>query len=158
MGDPRGVTPSHPCSGWARPEDWLRQSGGVRLGRVCWTLGCLVGWSHVALAFHFAHDWSHAAAMEHSRQVGGLAEGIFVNHLFMLAWTADAAGWWLWPGWYASRSAWIDRVLHGFLLFVVVNATVVFAAGPVRWAGVALLLCLAAVALSRRWARTGVAG
>jgi hypothetical protein len=123
-------------------------------GRGLWTLAWLAYLLHVAAAFHFVHHWSHAAAMEHTRQVGGFGEGIFVNHLFTLLWTADVASWWLWPAWHAQRSRWIDGLLHAFMLFVIVNAAVVFAEGPMRWAGVAMLAWLAGAAwYARRSAR-----
>ena len=39
---------------------------------------------------------------------------------------------------YAARSAWIDRLLHGFMLFIVFNSMIVFESGAIRWAGVAM--------------------
>ena len=52
------------------------------------------------------------------------------------------AVWWLRPLWYARRSAWIDRALHGLMLFIVFNATIVYETGFIRWAGVALFVFL----------------
>lgn len=117
-----------------------------RLARLLWTLGCLSYLLHVAAAFHFVHDWSHAEAVRHTQEVGGFGAGIYVNHLFTLLWSADVLSWWLWPGWHAQRSRWVDLTLHGFMLFVIFNAAVVFVAGPARWAGVAMFAWLAGVA------------
>jgi hypothetical protein len=134
----------------SQPPDWHKHSHRIRLARLCWTLAWVTYLIHVAMAFHFAHHWSHAEAMRHTEEVSGVGEGIFVSHLFTLLWTTDVVSWWLWPSWYARRPAWIDWLLHGFMLFVVFNATVVFESGWIRWAGVVLFAWLAAVAWSRR--------
>src|SRR5437899_2188707 len=66
--------------------------GGQRqaAARLFWTLGCLAYLAHVATAFHFAHDWSHARAYAHTAdrtweltgwRWGG---GLYVNYLFTL--------------------------------------------------------------------------
>jgi len=126
------------------PPDWLAQSGRGRLARWCWTLAWAAFVVHLAMAFHHYHHWSHADAVRHTREVSGFGEGIYASHLFALAWTADVAAWWLRPAWYARRSAWIDRALHGFMVFMVFNATVVYETGFIRWAGVVLFAWLAA--------------
>ena len=48
-------------------------------------------------------------------------------------WTADVLFWWLRPARYATRSPWVDWTVHGFMAFIVFNATVVFGSGWVRW-------------------------
>jgi len=101
------------------------------------------------VAFHYAHHWSHAEAVEATRLRSGVGEGIYVSHLFTLLWTADVLWWWLRPRGYAARSPWVDRVLHGFMLFVIFNGTVVFEDGLIRWAGILLFVALAAVWLYR---------
>jgi tetratricopeptide (TPR) repeat protein len=126
----------------------LRRSD--RVARILWTLGCVACLLHVAAAFHFVHGWSHDAAIEHTARVGGFGEGIYVNHLFTLLWTADVLAWWLWPRWHAGRSRWINIALHGFMLFVIFNAAVVFVEGPARWAGVVMFAWLVGVAAVRR--------
>lgn len=55
---------------------------------------------------------------------------------------------WWWRGGldsYRRRPLWVAVAWHAFLFFIVFNATVVFASGFVRWAGlcVCLGLCLA---------------
>jgi hypothetical protein len=134
---------------WCKPADWKGFSAKVRLARSCWTIAWLTYLVHLAMAFHYAHDWSHADAMRHTEEVSGFGPGIFVSHLFTLVWTLDVLSWWLRPEWYATRSIWIDRILHGFMLFVVFNGTVVFEQGLIRWAGALMFAWLGAVALLR---------
>lgn len=141
----------------SRPADWQSFSPRVRLARCCWSLSCLAYLVHVALAFHYFHRWSHDHAMAHTQEVAGWAEGIFVSHFFTLIWTADVLSWWLWPRWYAGRSPWIDRALHGFMAFVIFNGSVVFEGGLVRWAGLVMFIGLAVLLLRRQFAAGEVA-
>ena len=94
---------------------------------------------HLGMAFHHYHHWSHADAVRRTQAATGFGAGVYLSDLFALAWTADVAAWWLRPACYARRSPWIDRALHGFMLFMVFNATVVYetAAGGQRRKGVA---------------------
>jgi hypothetical protein len=126
------------------PDNWPARTSLGRLARCCWTLGWAAYLIHVGMAFHFAHAWSHALAVEHTRQRSGIGEGIYVSHLFTLLWTADVLTWWLSPGRYAMRNPWIGRTLHAFMVFMVFNGTVVFEEGFIRWAGVGLCTVLAA--------------
>jgi len=121
-----------------RPGDWDARTPRGEAARWCWTLAWAAFLVHLAMAFHHYHGWSHARAVEHTRAVSGVGEGIYVSHLFTLLWTLDVAWWWLRPMSYAARPGWVGRGLHGFMLFIVFNATVVYEAGPIRWAGLAL--------------------
>jgi hypothetical protein len=76
--------------------------------------------------------------MRHVEERSGFGPGIFLSYLFTLAWTADAAWWWLNPDSYAHRAGWTGVALHSYLFFMAFNATVVFETGPVRWGGLAL--------------------
>ena len=125
------------------------------LARWCWTLAWAAYLVHLTMAFHHYHHWSHAHAVEHTRAVSGVGEGIYVSHVFTLLWTADVAWWWLWPAARAARPIWIDRSLHGFLFFMVWCATVVYETGLIRWAGVALTAWLAGLWLLRGACRAG---
>lgn len=116
-----------------RGADWTAASSRGRAARGFWTLACGVYLVHVACAFQVVHHWSHAEAFEHVRKESGVGEGIFVSYLFTAVWIADVLFWWLAPASYAMRSLWIDRLLHGFLLFIVFNGTVVYEDGPIRW-------------------------
>jgi hypothetical protein len=132
-----------------RPADWRVATGPGWLTRWCWTLAWASYLVHLAVAFLIYHQGSHAAAVAHTEQVSGWGEGTYVSHFFTLVWSLDVLAWWLWPGRYASRPAWIDWSLHGFMVFMVFNATVVYETGFIRWAGLALFAWLAAVGLIR---------
>jgi hypothetical protein len=124
-------------------------------GRWLWTVGCLLYLAHVASAFQFVHGWSHEAAYREtarrSAAMFGLAwgGGLYLNYLFTAVWVADVLCWWRGLAWYAARPRWPDRALHGFLAFMAFNGAVVFATGPVRWAGLAVCLALAALGCLR---------
>jgi hypothetical protein len=110
--------------------------------RLAWTLGCTAYLVHVAMAFEYAHHWSHREAFRHVEAVSGYGEGIFVSYLFTLVWVADVLWWWTDAKGYRQRPRWIGWAVHGFMVFVIVNATVVFEIGPTRWVGAAVLLAL----------------
>lgn len=130
-------------------------SRGDRAFRLIWTAGCAAFVVHVACAFHFFHNWSHADAYrETARQTADLTGvasgfGLYLNYIFLLAWSVHAA--WLWlrrddnP-----QLEWVALVLHAFLAFMWFNATVVFPTGPTRWAGVATFALLAVLLWRRR--------
>jgi hypothetical protein len=125
------------------PADWSAATLRGRVGRWCWTWALIAYLVHLAMAFHYFHHWSHAHAFEHTRQASGLGEGIFFSYFFSLLWSADTSWWWLRPSKYAARRAWLHRSIYAFLLFIVFNGAVVFALGPVRWAGAAATAALA---------------
>jgi hypothetical protein len=113
-------------------------------------VAALVG--HYISAFHFYHSWSHESAyVETARQTAEVFKvnwggGIFINYALLVLWIADVGWWWLaGPGSYRRRPLWILLTWHGFLVFILFNATVVFKDGITRWVG--LLVC-AIVSLS----------
>lgn len=104
-----------------------------------WSAGCLLFLAHVACAFEFQHDWSHAAAYAHTEkrtaEVTGWSwgGGLYFNYLTALLWPLDAAVCWHW-----ARARWVPPrayrlAVGGFLAFMMVNATVVFGAPFWRW-------------------------
>jgi hypothetical protein len=113
----------------------------------------------VGAAYHFYHNWSHAAAYrETARQtaeVTGLdwGGGLFINYALVIGWVIDVALWRL-RGLdaYRKRPRWLAAAWQGFLLFIIFNATVVFKTGPLRWIGLGLCLWLAVLG---RLARDG---
>lgn len=130
-------------------EDWCAFTPLGKTERWCWTWACLTFVIHVALAFHYFHRWSQTHAFEHTREVSGFGEGLYISYFFTLLWTADAAAWWLAPAWYATRSPWIDRLLHGFMLFIVFNGTVIYEQGPIRWVAAVGFIAIALLWLVR---------
>ena len=77
----------------------------------------------------------HAAAVEHTRRTAGVGWGVWVNYLFAAVWLADTL--WLTAAThsYARRPRWVGYTVHGFLAFVMFNATVVYGQPATRLAG-----------------------
>ena len=120
--------------------------------RLAWTVACVALLAHVACAFHFYHGWSHVAAyLDTARQteeVFGLewGGGLYFNYALLAAWVLDVTWWWARGRDAYRRRPWPLAVAwHGFLVFMVFNAAVVFVAGPARWAGLCLCLGLCLV-------------
>lgn len=132
---------------------WLTRAG--RLARWAWTLGCAMYLAHVAAAFQFYHEWSHAAAVrETARQTAELfgvasGNGVYFNYVFTGVWVSDVLWWWLSPDGYRRRPKWVTASVHGFMAFMFFNATVVFASGWVRGLGVAATVVLGSLCWRR---------
>ena len=135
------------------------QGGSATSGAVRWwsTLGCGTFLMHIVCAFQFYHGWSHAAAYaDTARQTAALlgrnwnwGGGLYVNYLFALVWLGEMTWSWCRPGGYVKRPRWLTHGVRGFFLFMIVNGTVVFVQGPMRWVGLCLCLVLL-VSWSRR--------
>jgi hypothetical protein len=117
------------------------------IARWCWSLGLLAYLGHVAAAFHYYYQWSHEIGIaETARQTRELTGhdsggGLYLNYLFTVVWIADTAYWWVVGlSSYARRPGWVDWIVHGFFVFMIVNGAVVFGQGPVRWLGAGILL------------------
>jgi len=121
-------------------SDFLR----FRLIRWFWTLGLVCYLIHVAVAFHYYHQWSHGLAVAHTQRTSGFGSGIFASYLFSLVWMADVATAWRRPTAYASRTRSRQMMIHGFLLFMVVNGAIVFASGPTQWISVVIFASIVA--------------
>jgi hypothetical protein len=127
--------------------------------RFVWLAGCLVFLVHVFRAFHAVHGWSHADAYAHTarrtEEFAGVASGVglYLNYVFTAVWLADALWWAFLPDAHRRCPAWMTWALHGFLAFMVFNATVVFAIGPTRWVGLAAGLVLFGLLAHRLLAR-----
>ncbi len=132
----------------------LLRKASPLLVRRAWSLAWLTYLIHVALAFHYVHNWSHVEAMEHVRRASGVGEGLYVSYLFTLLWTLDVGWCWLWPAAHTRRPQWMHWTLHGFMLFMVFNATVIFEMGIIRWPGVALFEVLARQGVFRLLAKS----
>jgi hypothetical protein len=134
--------------------------GWIINARAAWTMGCLLFLTHVASAFAYFHDWSHAAAYaETARQTAEMTGfrsggGLYLNYLFGVAWLGAVAWWWRAPGSFLGRPRWVRGLWHGFMLFMIFNGTVVFGNGPARWFGA--LIC-GGLALLWWWQRRHVA-
>ena len=127
--------------------EWIIAPQSKR-ARIPWTIGAVACLTHIALAMHFQHHWSNAAAFtetaRQTREIIGVdfGGGIYINYLFAIVWLADALWWWVAPAARASRRKWLTWLLHGFLAFIIFNATVVFKTGPLRWTALAACAAL----------------
>lgn len=124
--------------------------------RVWWSAGAAVFILHVICAFHFVHHWSHAdayaATAQQTRELAGLdwGGGVYFNYVFTVVWIADALWWWTLPAGHRARPRTVSATLHGFMLFMWFNGTVVFGASVARWLGVAAFLLLGMLGLRKR--------
>jgi hypothetical protein len=134
-----------------------RSEGWRRTARLCWTIGCAAFVIHVLCAFHFAYGWSHQTALastaKRTQEVVGQAvgEGVWVSYFFTGLWVVDATMWWT-PGLAPiRRQRWYRWSVGAFFAFIILNGTMVFESGAVRWfAGLSFLLLLATWELTRR--------
>jgi hypothetical protein len=121
------------------------------------TLGLALALIHTFLSFHIVHQWDHADAVRstalQTQAMYGVAVGwgVYVNYVFFAVWLADAWWWRASPG--ARRSPAVTWTLRAFYMIVIFNAAVVFAAGPKRLLGLALVSWL-----SRAWGQRLSAG
>ena len=135
---------------------WPRRPSGIGepnrrhgIARVAWTLGLIAAACHVLGAYHFAHDWSHQKALAHVAEETYNAMGwrwsggVYFNFVFLAIWAADAVWWWVAPDRYLRRATTVTVAVHAYLLFIVVNATIVFESGVIRWVSIAVLAVIA---------------
>lgn len=117
----------------AKPGEWAAGAVRFRVTQWTWVLAATTFLIHVAVAFHFAHRWSHANAIRHVEETAGFGPGLFVSYLFTLVWAADAGWLAVAPAGYARRPPWLGWAGQGFLAFVTFNGTVVYGHGLMRW-------------------------
>jgi hypothetical protein len=123
--------------------------------RNLWLIGSFFSLLHALAAMGFYHQWSHWLALEDTaRQTQSLLGvrvgiGIYFNYAFVLVWLADAMWWIGLPKSYESRSRWITGTVYGFLIFIAINGTIVFASGIVRWISMAAVVVLLVLAYQK---------
>ena len=113
-----------------------RQIDFDRWVRLAWTIGCLALVAHFICAFHFYHGWSQASAYsDTARQTADVVGvnwggGLYINYAVAGLWIVDV-GWWWFSGLSSyRRRPWLPTMIwHGFLIFIIFNATVVFESG-----------------------------
>ena len=92
------------------------------------TVALIVYIVHVCCAFEYFYAWSHAVAVrETARQTSDLfgvnsGAGLYLNYLFTVLWAAHAVLWWRRADGSLPHGT---RAIHAFLIFMIVNATVV---------------------------------
>ena len=120
------------------------------------TFGCAVFLAHVICAFHYYHQWSHAAAYAETarqtaewvgRQWGG---GLYINYLFTAIWLSEVVWSWASPKNYLNRHYQVDVACRAVFFFMIVNGAVLFARTQIRWLGIALCVILIGCWLRRR--------
>ena len=139
------------AGGWNR-----RPRGLVAL----WNLGAFSFLTHVLCAFHVHHDWSHASAVadtaRSTQEILGRAYGggVFFSYAFTLLWPVDALWILRFPRSHSGRPQAVKFIVHGYLLFIVFNGTIVFEAGVVRLVSALAFLLLASLTFFSRTFRT----
>lgn len=108
---------------------------------------CFLG--HVAAAFHYFYNWSHADAYaDTARQSKALTgwdsgDGLYLNYLFALVWLSEVIWERISPRGYSVRAPFWAWTVRAFFLFMIFNGAFVFARSHMRWFG--LVLCLVLV-------------
>lgn len=121
------------------------------LSRWFWTIGALLFTLHVGSALALVHNFSHAAAYEHTAErtaaVVGLrwGGGIYINHAFLLFWAIDTAMWWIKGLNSAYRSRPYYWTVQGIFAFMFLNATLIFGPSYWKWFLLGLFLCAALI-------------
>ena len=120
-----------------------------RLIAALWIVGLLLLVLHIVLSMGVFHGWSHreavlATARKTQEWFGfRFGGGIYANYLFVVIWVLDtglrasglrASGSGA-SGYCSSGMQRIAWAIDGFMIFMIVQATVVFAVGPTRWIG-----------------------
>ena len=127
--------------------------------RLAWTTGCAALLLHFIFAFHFFHAWSqtraYADTARQTAEVFGInwGGGLYINYAVASLWMVDVTWWWLaGVDSYRHRPWSLTLTWHSFLIFIIFNATVVFAHGLTRWIGVvvSLVLCLSWIVINRQ--------
>ena len=120
---------------------WVSRQRG-RSYRILWTLGCVFMWAHAIAAFQFYHHWSHADAVEltakETAEVLGtpMGNGIWFSYLLLIVWAIDVGLCWIHSLRDARARHWLTTLVQAYTFFILFNGTVIFEAGPVRWAGI----------------------
>lgn len=135
---------------WLRSHDWASNNKWLKVARLTWAVGWLALLVHSALTFDIVHNWSHEAAFRHTRRTSGVGEGLYVNYLVLFVWGLDAAWLAAAPAQYARRPRWVGWTVHGFLAFIVFNATVVYGQEWTQWAGLGWFAILGVSVVRRR--------
>ena len=138
------------CYGFVVATSPKRFARGTLLASMrtgAWWLGGVAFAVHVLLAFSAFYQWSWEiawqATADQAEALSGVSAGwgLWLNFAFGAAWLALALR-------ERGRSRrWIDRVLHGFLFFMVLMGGIVFAPSAARRFTLAVFVCAAVTGL-----------
>jgi hypothetical protein len=113
-----------------------------------WAIGFAICAAHIVVALAREDDWNHAIAWQvtevRTRAIFGFGWGgfVFANYVFLLAWGFELWRWRVDAGRYARQSSRPRALFRAFSFVMILNAAVVFAAGPRRAAGAGLVAAL----------------
>lgn len=116
--------------------------------RWAWTLACVSLLLHVIFAYHYYHQWSQDSAYSETarqtKEVVGLdwGGGLYFNYALIAGWVLDVAWWWRGLDYHRNRPVLLTVIWHGFLMFMIFNATVVFETGTLRIVGIIVFIVL----------------
>jgi hypothetical protein len=133
---------------WALADCCRLAAVQLHLARVVWTAGAAAMVVHAAAAYALLYDGRQDVALAAvARQTAASAgvstgAGLYVNCAFIAIWIADAAWWWTVPPAKAVLVGPWPWARFAFFLFMVVNGTVVFADGWMRWLGVVAVIAV----------------
>ena len=137
---------------WGRLSLVRFSANWARHGRLLYTWACALTVLHIAVAFHVAHDWSHARAYDHVQRTSGFGPGLYVNYAFAAIWVLDVLWSWIALDRYLARPRWLGWAVLVFMAFIVFNAAIVFGSGHRRWVSAGLfVLPLYAIWATRPW-------
>lgn len=131
---------------------WLHNRKRLHRRMVTWTIGLVIFLIHLAFAFHYYHQWSHASAFARTQHVTGFGYGVFVSYAFTLLWLLDVLWYWFWPIAFTTRPRWLTIILHLFFAFLWINGTIPYALWPTMLLGIAAWLSLLGYGI-HRWLR-----
>ena len=143
----------------------LRATSGrwTHAARATWIAGAALLVIHVVTAYGEAHGWSHAAAVEHTRQETlrrtgwDSGVGIWMNFVTVGFWLAEAVRLLRPPIPEPTHPApsRFARLAQSWIAFMMVQSSIVFADAPLRWVALAAALTvLSMLAISRRQRNT----
>ena len=111
-------------------------------------IGVLLLVVHIAVAMAVAHNWSHQASVDATARqalaVYGLdwGGGVYANYAFAAVWLFEVIRWRIRSATPTPRHAPTVWAIRVFYLVMILNAAVIFAPAPRRFAGAAMLLFL----------------
>ena len=133
---------------WAAVAGYAAGAAALALSRerYGWESAARLAWT-VACVGLLAHAAAYLDTARQTEEVFGLnwGGGLYVNYALLAGWVLDVTWWWAGGlAAYRRRPRPLAAAWHGFLIFIIFNATVVFKTGPARWAGLCLCagLCL----------------
>jgi hypothetical protein len=135
----------------------------IHAARAGWLIGAVLLVVHVLTAYGEVHGWSQAAALEHTRQETlrqtgwNSSLGLWFNFVTVVLWITETARIHRRQPSDADHrpiaptgDVWVAILSQAWIAFMMIQAAIVFAEGPLRWLAGAAMLVLAGTLLARR--------